>query len=103
MNEQNTAKSSAYPSENVRERRGAEEISRSSLELRPCSEQGARFTETSLSNSRRFSLFEITAMSGTNLGRMVRGGGFENPQAKNDASSEEFDVIDISRLKRVGE
>lgn len=34
---------------------------------------------------------------------MVRGGGFEDPQAKNDVSSEDFDVIDISRLKSIGE
>jgi len=32
---------------------------------------------------------------------MVRGGGFENPQARNDNGSEEFDVIDISKLKSV--
>jgi len=36
-------------------------------------------------------------------GRMVQGGGFENLQGKNNDSSEDFDVIDISRLKRVGE
>jgi hypothetical protein len=33
---------------------------------------------------------------------VVRGGGFENPQAKNDDGSEEFNLIDISKLKVVG-
>jgi hypothetical protein len=33
---------------------------------------------------------------------VVREGGFENPQAKNDDGSEEFNVIDISKLKAVG-
>lgn len=34
---------------------------------------------------------------------LVRGGGFENPQAKNDDGLEEIDVIDISKLKSVDE
>ena len=103
MTQQNTGKSSAYPSEILRERRGGKEISRSFLELRLCSELGARFTETSHSKPRWFSVFEGTVVSGTNLGRMVRGGGFENPQAKNDDGSEEFDVIDISKLRSIDE
>jgi hypothetical protein len=36
------------------------------------------------------------------VGSVVRGGGFEPPQCQNDDGSEEFDVIDISKLKEVG-
>jgi hypothetical protein len=36
------------------------------------------------------------------VAKVVRGGGFENPQAKNDDGSEEFNVIDISKLKAIG-
>jgi len=31
---------------------------------------------------------------------MVRGGGFEPPKANDGGDAEEFDVIDISKLKK---
>ncbi len=34
---------------------------------------------------------------------MVRGGGLEPPSANNAEGSEEFDVIDISKLKNIDE
>jgi len=34
---------------------------------------------------------------------MVRGGGFEPPSANDAEGSEEFDVIDFSKLKNIDE
>ncbi len=37
------------------------------------------------------------------LKRLVRGGGLEPPSANDAEGSEEFDVIDISKLKSIDE